>query len=373
MTEGLSVRLRQTAPIAIDAAFHCAPGEVLALVGPSGSGKTTVLRAVAGLARLPEGRITLNDAVWFDPAAGIDVSVQGRRVGFVFQDYALFPHMTARDNIAAALGHLPPGDRAAEADRLLERVNLSGLEDRPPHRLSGGQRQRVAVARALARDPRVLLMDEPFSAVDQVTRRRLQEELVRLRRSLSAPTLLVTHDLGEARMLADRLCVIHEGRTLQAGPPEDVLNRPATPQIARLVDLSNVFEATVVAHDSDPACTWLDWNGVRLESPHRPEIPIGAAVSWVVPPAFVVLHRRDRPSRGEHENPVAGRVADLTVLGDMTRVTVRADADPDRPVTFSVPTHVARRNGLTVDADVAVSMLADGVHVMWAGAGDSMP
>jgi molybdate transport system ATP-binding protein len=367
VTAGLEVRLRQDAPIAVDAAFHCAPGEVLALVGPSGSGKTTVLRAVAGLARMAEGRIVFNGAPWFESDSGVNVSVQDRRVGFVFQDYALFPHMSARANIEAALGHIPAGERAAAAAELLARVNLSGLEDRPPHRLSGGQRQRVAVARALARDPNVLLLDEPFSAVDQVTRRRLQEELVRLRRSLSAPTILVTHDLGEARMLADRLCVIHDGRTLQSGPPDSVLNRPISAEVARLVDVSNVFEARVAGHDAEPARTWLDWNGVSLESPHRPDLAVGSDVAWVIPAAFVVLHRRDRPSRGEHENPVSGVVSDMTALGDAVRVSLAVRGDPERPISFSVPAHVARRNGLGAGVEAAVSLLAEGLHVMDGG------
>jgi len=364
MSEGLRVTLRQATPIPLAAAFRCAPGELLALVGPSGSGKTTILRTIAGLVGSQEGAISLDGTVWFDAATGVNTSVQDRRCGFVFQDYALFPHMTACENVAVALSHVSITHRRQQAEAQLARVNLEGLEDRLPHALSGGQRQRVAVARALARDPSVLLLDEPFAAVDQVTRRRLQEELVRLRRTLDIPTILVTHDLAEARMLADKLCVIHEGKTLQSGPPEDVLHRPTSSAVARLVDISNVFYAAVHHHDEAKSATFLDWKGVSIEGPYRPDLKVGSAVEWVVPSAFVVLHRRDRPSRGEHENPVDGTVHDLTALGDTVRVSIRPANEPKYTVVFSVPTHVARRNGLEVGVSATLSLLAEGVHVM---------
>ena len=174
---GLSVRLEQLEPIPLAAEFAVAAGELLALVGPSGSGKTTVLRCIAGLHRPRSGFIRCGEATWFDSENGADFAPQERSVGFVFQNYALFPHLTAIENVATALGHLPRGARASRARALLERVHLAGLENRRPAELSGGQQQRVAVARALAREPQVLLLDEPFSAVDQVTRRKLQREL----------------------------------------------------------------------------------------------------------------------------------------------------------------------------------------------------
>ena len=159
---GLTVYLEQTAPIPLSVRFDCAPGELLALIGPSGSGKTTVLRAIAGLMRVTRGRIACGDAAWFDAETAIALSPQARRVGFVFQDYALFPHLDALDNVAIAVGSMPREAARAKARAWLARVNLAGLEQRRPHELSGGQKQRVAIARALAREPRVLLLDEPF-------------------------------------------------------------------------------------------------------------------------------------------------------------------------------------------------------------------
>ena len=178
MTEaGLSVVLNSAAPIALDVSLECAQGELLAIIGPSGAGKSTTLRAIAGLHHPASGSVICEGETWLDTDRALDVPAHRRRVGLVFQDYALFPHMTALANVMAAMGHLPVAQRAERAVTLLARVHLAGLEERRPAELSGGQQQRVAVARALARDPAVLLLDEPFSAVDRATRRRLQVEL----------------------------------------------------------------------------------------------------------------------------------------------------------------------------------------------------
>ena len=225
---GLSVRLRQagTIPLAVDLA--CAAGELLALIGPSGGGKSTILRTIAGLYQPHEGLVRCGGAVWLDTAKGVAVPPHRRRVGLVFQSYALFPHMTALGNVAAALAHRPKAEREARARALLRLVHLDGLEDRRPAALSGGQQQRVALARALAREPAALLLDEPFSAVDRRTRRSLHQELRDLRGEVSVPIVLVTHDLDEAAALADRLCVLDAGETLQVGPPAEVLAAPAS-------------------------------------------------------------------------------------------------------------------------------------------------
>jgi molybdate transport system ATP-binding protein len=363
---GLDVRIRQAAPIPLDATLACAPGEVLALVGPSGGGKSTLLRAIAGTWRPPSGRVTVGGETWFDAEAGIHVPAHLRRVGMVFQSYALFPHMTALGNVAAALGHLPRGGRDARARALLGQVHLTGLEDRLPSALSGGQQQRVAVARALARAPKVLLLDEPFSAVDKATRQRLYREIADLRRGLAMPVILVTHDLDEAMMLADRMTVLHRGRTLQTGTPEEVATRPVSTEVARLVDQRNLFRGTVERHSPD--ATFLRWAGMSLEAAPRPEIPAGEVVDWIVPDGFVVLHRRDRPSRGERENPVAGRIESVLPIGQTASVTFRPERDPSLPIQFSVPLHVARRNDLAPDAEATVSLLASGIHLMRARA-----
>jgi len=358
---GLAVRLVQHRGIPLDATLTCAPGQTLALVGPSGSGKTTILRCIAGLRRAAEGRIDCAGETWFDAAAGVDLAPQRRAAGFVFQSYALFPHLSAQDNVACALTHRPPAERAARARELLARVHLTGLEARNPAQLSGGQQQRVAVARALARDPKVLLLDEPFSAVDRVTRQRLYRELADLRRTLALPIVLVTHDLDEAALLADRMTILHRGRTLQTGAPFDVMTRPADALVARLVDLRNVFEGRVVALPD--GARGVAWGGYALEARIPAAYADGDRVCWAIPVSGVLLHRRDRPSRGERENPVEGVVAECTELGEQTTLTMRV-AGTGGLLWLRVPTHVARRNAIAAGCAVRVSLLAESLHVM---------
>lgn len=364
VTQGLIVELCQDGPIRLAVSFSCAPGEVLALVGPSGSGKSTTLRAIAGTYRPKSGEVCIDGETWFSSAKGIDLPPCRRAVGMVFQSYALFPHMTALGNVMAAMGHLPSGKRARRARELLDLVHLCGLEDRWPAQLSGGQQQRVAVARALAREPKVLLLDEPFSAVDKATRQRLYRQIAELRRILNMPVILVTHDLDEAILLADRMTVLHRGRTLQMGTPEEVTTKPTSAEVARLVDLRNVFEGKIAGHDPASSRTFLDWAGLRIEAAARPDLPVGQSVFWVIPDGFVVLHRRDRPSRGEHENPVPGTVEDVLPIGQTAHLTLRPCNEPRLPIHFSVPLHVARRNGIATGVAATVSLLAQGIHIM---------
>ncbi|RLK50776.1 molybdate transport system ATP-binding protein [Alkalispirillum mobile] len=360
--QGLAVTLGQRTPIPLDAALDCAPGELLALVGPSGSGKTTLLRSIAGLYRPTAGHIRCNQHTWFDAARGFSLPPQRRRVGVVFQDYALFPHLTALQNLVAAMGHRPRAERKQRAAALLAQVHLEGLEARFPAELSGGQRQRVALARALARDPEVLLMDEPFSAVDQVTRRKLQRELALLRSDLSIPLVLVTHDLDEAVRLADRITVLHRGATLQTAPPDELILHPASTDVARLVGHQNLFRGRVLASNAASGRLWLEWQGQTLETGYNPAFPPGSDVSWLAPASHVLLHRRGRPSLGERENPVDGVVRELVVLGEQTSVTLALSGG--EPLNFTVGTHAARRNGLAPGVDARVSLLADGIHLM---------
>ena len=189
--------------------------ETVALVGPSGAGKSSVLRAIAGLLAPKRGRVALGDEAWLDTEAGIDLPPERRSVGLVFQDYALFPHLDVRRNVAF-------GGRE-RVDELLERFRISHLASARPDGISGGERQRVALARALARDPAVLLLDEPLSALDSQTRGLMRAELAELLGELRLPTLLVTHDFEDAAALADRVGVIVEGRILQLGPAAELL------------------------------------------------------------------------------------------------------------------------------------------------------
>lgn len=362
---GLTLRLAATAPIPLDLSLSIAPGALLALVGPSGAGKSTVLRCIAGLHRAGQGCIDCAGATWFDAATGTNQPLHRRPVGLVFQDYALFPHMTAAANVLAAMGHVPKAARPERVRALFAMVHLSGFEERRPAKLSDGQQQRVAVARALARDPAILLLDEPFSAVDRATRRRLQAELAVLRRSLAIPILLVTHDLEEALALADRMVVMHCGRGLQAGTPAELLTRPASAEIARLLDLRNLFQGRVERHE--PEATILRWGDRLLEAAPAPAFPTGTAVDWLVAGSGVVLHRRGRPSAGERENPVPARVLDLLPMGEEARITLDVGDAAGGTLGFSMPLHAALRNGLAAGEDCTVSLLREAIHLRIPG------
>jgi molybdate transport system ATP-binding protein len=346
----LSVALRQAGPIPLDVNLDCRRGELLALIGPSGSGKSTVLRAIAGLYRPQEGRVVAAGDTWLDTGAGIDLAPQARSVGLVFQDYALFPHLSALDNVRLAMLRLPEPERSRRAAELLARVHLQGLDTRRPDALSGGQRQRVAIARALARDPKVLLLDEPFSAVDRITRDALKEELAALHRSLDIPMVLVTHDLDEAQALADRICVLHGGTTLQIGTPDEVRLRPRNVRVARLMGHTNLIPTQVQdqgrIHFGAQTLAVASTNGAAIDE----------RVTALIPPDAISLGG----GTANAANAIDGKLTNVQSLGDLTAVTLAFDGGELR---FRLPSReaAARRlqggAALSVEVDPALTHL----------------
>jgi len=358
-TRSLQVQLKQSEPFHLDVALHCSGGELLALTGPSGSGKSTVLRAIAGLHSNTTGVISCNNRQWQDTANNTFISPQQRRAGLVFQHYALFPHLSALDNVSVAMSHISRDERSAKAMHWLKLTNMEGLHQQRPARLSGGQRQRVALARALAREPDVLLLDEPFSAVDQLTREKLYRELALIRTTLDVPMILVTHDMLEVQRLADSICLIHRGTTLQSGPVFQVLRKPDNARIARLLGHKNIYTGN---YQADASHGQLRVLGAQFSLAHESRFANGK-VSVLIEPSAIIMHRTDRPSKGERENPVLTRVAEAVEMGDELLLNVVIEAT-NETMAFGISRHVAARNQVNAGSQVRLSVLSEGIHLM---------
>ena len=291
----------------LNAALRVDAGLTLVLFGPSGSGKSLLLRSIAGIHQPVRGRILLDGVPLLDSGRGIDVPPQRRRLGYVPQSYALFPHLTVAENVGFGLRGLARDERGRRVESLLGSFQLEGLAERRPAQLSGGQQQRVALARALAVEPRVLLLDEPFAALDAPLRRLLRRELQTLRHRFGFAMVFVTHDLADACALGDAIAVVDAGQVVQVGAPADVLYRPANPIVARLTGMRNVFPARVVAAAEGGLDVAADRFTVR--TPPYPFAP-GAAVDLYVRPEHVVLVRPEHEHDPHRTNLVRGRIVD---------------------------------------------------------------
>ncbi len=233
----------------LDADFELG-NELAVLFGRSGSGKTTALQCISGLMKPNGGKIIVNGNTYFDCHKRIDLSVQERSLGYVFQNYALFPHMDVKKNIAYGLKDWTKEKRDKRVREMLQLLQIEGLEDNYPSQLSGGQKQRVALARALALKPDILLLDEPFSALDMVVRMKLREKIKEIQKELGIPVLFITHNHVEAFTIADKIVIFHDGRVLQTGTPEEVFYHPKNKHVAELVGVGNIFEDALVLNEN---------------------------------------------------------------------------------------------------------------------------
>lgn len=315
--------------------------ETVALVGPSGAGKTTVLRAVAGLTRPDAGRITLGERVWFDSARRLDRPPEQRSVGYVFQDYALFPHLSVERNVAFG--------GKARARELLERLGIEHLARARPAELSGGERQRVGLARALARGPAVLLLDEPLAALDAHTRAAVRLELSAVLREVRLPTLLVTHDFEDAAVLADRVGVVLDGRVLQLGTAAELVAAPASAFVASLTG-GNLLHGLARAHDGGLTEVALDDGSIVFSTEEG-----RGAVGVVVQPWDVSIARR--PPDDSMLNHVHGPITSLVPVGNRVRVRVGS-------LTAEVTAASAERLGLELGDLVVASFKATGTSLV---------
>jgi molybdate transport system ATP-binding protein len=313
----------------------------VALIGPSGAGKSTVLNAIAGLVEPAAGSIRCDEEIWFDAARRVDLRPEDRRVGLVFQDYALFPHLTVRQNVEYA--------RRNAADEYLDRFGIGHLEHARPGNLSGGERQRVALARALARDPAILLLDEPLSALDAHTKVDVRAELQHLLAGLEIPTLLVTHDFEDAAALAGHVGVLVEGRLRQTGSPADLVAEPADPFVASFTG-ANLLHGRA---DGGQGGT----TGIRLEDGTTVTTSDQAegAVTLAVYPWDITISR-SRPDDSAM-NVIAGSIVGITELGNRARVTIGR-------LTAEITVDSLRRLGLEPGQTAFASFKATGTRVV---------
>jgi molybdate transport system ATP-binding protein len=327
----------------LSVALTAAPGQVLGILGPNGAGKTTLLRALAGLTPLDEGTIELAGVTLDRPGDAVFVPTERRRIGLVFQNYRLFPHLTVLDNVAFA-------PRSLGADRLrsrelagpwLERLDLLDLAQRKPPELSGGQAQRVALARALAADPALLLLDEPLAALDAETRLDVRGQLRDYVADFTGPVLLVTHDPLEAMVLADRLVVIEGGRVVQDGAPVDVARRPATAYVARLMGL-NLYRGGL----GPGGLVELDSGGTFVVAAD-PELDGHQRVLVGVRPSSISMHA-SRPEQASSRNVWPGTVAGLEMLADRVRIQVEGRPSALVDVTPAAVAELGLRPGVPV-------------------------
>ena len=354
----LKLKISQALPNPLQISLECAAGQLHALVGPSGSGKTSTLRTIAGLNQANTGKIECDGEVWFeaDDVAGIkhNLSPAKRSCGFLFQQYALFPHLSAIENVAIPLQNsvFPIDQRKAVAQEWLKRMGIGDLALRMPHQLSGGQQQRVALARALARQPKILLLDEPFSAVDAPTRQSLYKTLADLRNDLNIPILLVTHDLREADLLADRITVIDNGISLQTAEPQVLFQKPRNSRVAELVGISNMFHGVFNAGN-------LTWDGCQktFNVADKGKIPPNAQVAWVIPQAGLSIHT------SSSDRTVPATAAEISSLGQIAVVQFQVENSPHRIEWVASASEIKRLN-MEVGSLMHVEMDGNQIHIM---------
>jgi len=352
---GLSVAARtRVGAVELDVALDVAPGECVALAGPSGAGKTSVLRIVAGLLAPARGRVACGAERWLDTDRGRNVPAERRRCGYLFQEYALFGHLSAWRNVAYALHETPRAQREPRARALLERFGLAGRADARPASLSGGERQRVALARALARRPAALLLDEPLSALDASTRAAASRELAAVIRDAAVPVLLVTHDFTEAALLADRIAVMDAGRVLQAGTASALAAAPASAFVA---DFSGAVVLTGAARRDDDGTTVvaLDGGGEVTALEGEP-----GAVAVSVYPWEIALARPGEAAHDSARNHLDVEVISVTTVGPRVRVGLAAP----QPLTAELSESSLRDLGLRPGGRAVASFKAAATRVL---------
>ena len=342
--------------IELDLSLDASPARCLALTGPSGAGKTTVLRMIAGTARPARGRVVCGGETWLDTERRIDVPPERRRCGYVVQDYALFPHISAWRNVAYGMRGVPRARRRALAIELLERLSIGSLAGARPATLSGGERQRVALARALARRGEVLLLDEPLSALDARTRADAAHALLEILHESEAPAILVTHDFADAALLAQDIAVVDRGRLVQRGSASSLAATPASAFVASFAG------AVVLTGSARPGGNGL--TAVELDGGGEVSVAAGGPnagpVAVSIYPWEIVIERPRATPDSSAQNRLAARVVSMTTVGSRVRVGLQAS----QPLAAEITQQAARELALAVGSGVIASWKATATRLI---------
>ncbi len=337
----------------LDADFKC-HNEMIVLFGPSGAGKTLTLDCIAGLERPDAGYIRVNNTVYFDSEKNINISPQKRKVGYLFQNYALFPHLTVEENIIFGMR----SGNIKELEKMLDLFEIHSFEKRYPSQVSGGQRQRVALARALITQPQILLLDEPFSAIDHITRVRLRRDLKKIRKMIEIPIVLITHNPVEAYTMADTLVVYRHGGIEQIGSPKEIFTKPKSRDVARLVGMNNIFKGKVLESKEGEI---VIQSQEKITAPGVPDLKIGEEVTWCIRPDQVMILREDRlHGKAVSENIFSGKITEIVSEG----ATYLLFIDGDFNLEIEMPAHAFERLYLEAGRTIKVSLKKSAIHII---------
>jgi len=310
--------------------------ELVVLFGPSGSGKTTLFKCISGITQPDNGKIIVGSKVYYDKDRKINLPIQKRNLGYVFQNCTLFPHMNVRKNIECGLDNWEKEDKEKRVMEMLNLLHIEELETHYPSQLSGGQKQRVALARALAPKPGILLLDEPFSALDMEIRTKLAEKIRNLQKKIEIPLLFITHNLEEAFLMADRILILYDGKAQQFGNPEEIFYHPENLHVAELTGISNIFDdAYVEEYDEKSKSAVLKSGSLRIKT-KSPNLKTGDKISWGIHPENITFLSPDSSPENQENNTYYAHMNNIINKGPKKRITLKL-VKHNKSLTAEVP------------------------------------